>query len=94
MSKSCEFCNELGLTRYMDKSKPFWGYEYQAALAKRWWPKEKGKRAAELTLHIKSKKSQMGFKLNYCPECGKKLKHQGKYSVKTDFEKEKTDGKD
>lgn len=71
MSKSCEFCNELGLTRYMDKSKPLWGYEYQAALAKRWWPKAKGKREAHLTLHIKSKRFQMGFKLNYCPECGK-----------------------
>ena len=48
--------------------------EYQAALAKRWWVKAKGKRSAQLVLHIKNRRSQMGFKLNYCPECGKDLR--------------------
>lgn len=78
---TCDFCNELGLTRYMDKIKTNWGYEYQAALARRWWEKAKGKRSARITLHIKSRRSQMGFKLNFCPECGKDLrKHKNSHA--------------
>ena len=81
-SKACGFCNELGLTRYMDKSQQnLFCYEYQAALAKRWWLKAKGKRSAQLVLHIKNRRSQMGFKLNYCPECGKDMrKHKNSHA--------------
>ena len=48
-------------------------YEYNVALVIRSWiPKYKSKNRAGRMVDYRNK--GIGFKLNYCPECGKRLK--------------------
>ena len=87
----CKFCDRLDAIIYFDKQEKELSREYTAAIVTRSWRKDQGKRCSSRSVSFRNQ--GIGFDLNFCPECGRKLKRQGKYSVKTDFEKEKTDGK-
>jgi hypothetical protein len=45
--------------------------EYSVAIVKRSWYKKKGKRSACRTTDYKYR--GVGYALNYCPECGKRI---------------------
>lgn len=45
--------------------------EYSVAIVKRTWYKKLGKRHAGRSIEYRNK--GIGYKLNYCPECGRKL---------------------
>lgn len=48
-----------------------WMTEYTVAIVKRSWYQKKGKKSASRTIEYRNK--GLGYKLNYCPECGRKL---------------------
>lgn len=48
-----------------------WMNEYTVAIVIRSWYQKKGKKAASRTIEFRNK--GLGYELNYCPECGRKL---------------------
>lgn len=76
MSKECQFCRKLEINKMMENHFRKDGeekilYEYTVAMVTRSWTKTKGKRRAGRTTDYRNQ--GIGYKLNYCPECGKKL---------------------
>lgn len=75
----CQFCSSLQMYK---QSARFWKkydgdnllHEYTVALVVRSWTKEKGKQRAGRTTDYR--RQGIGFKLNYCPECGKLLRRK------------------
>lgn len=73
MSGGCAFCERMALAKFIE-DKIYCGYrhEYTVALVDRHWTRERGKRNAVRGVDFRWR--GLGFKLNYCPECGRKLK--------------------
>ena len=78
---ACEFCKRLEIARWCDgltdTRRRNEGLErilreYTAAFVVRSWTKKNGKRNAGRTVYFKNR--GIGFRLNFCPECGKKIK--------------------
>lgn len=79
----CKFCDAMRINKQCDtisrldaKSKfekyGRWMTEYTVAIVKRNWFEKTGKKRAGRTVYYRNK--GLGYKLNYCPECGRKLK--------------------
>lgn len=73
----CKFCEKIitykkieNLFRKREKE-PF-KFEYTIALVIKQWLPSKGKRSAGITTDYRYQ--GLGYKLNYCPECGRKIK--------------------
>jgi len=72
MASDCKFCEKLELYKDLRKeTSDEFGEDYAVALVVRTWHKPQGKRAAGRTMSFRYR--GLGWKLNYCPECGKKL---------------------
>lgn len=73
----CKFCKELEMAissaeKWNENDvKPLF-YEYTVALVSHYWTKERGKENAGRTTDYRHK--GLGYELNFCPECGKKIK--------------------
>ena len=63
----CNFCEALKAENELMVGRVC--YEFSVAKIKRTWTREKGKRNASET-------TEKGFFLNFCPECGRKIKLQ------------------
>ena len=79
----CEFCDKLELLDFIDdiikterktNKAPKLYSERTVAIVIRKWTKEKGKRHAGRTTDYRH--LGLGYKLNFCPECGRKLKEK------------------
>ena len=81
--KPCAFCEAYKSKRqadaitdqYQDKEdREQYGkrmYDYTVALVQHHWYKKLGKRTAGRTTDYRNK--GLGFKLNFCPECGRRI---------------------
>lgn len=74
---SCTFCEiynfQKDMRRQSNKESDVKIYnEYTVAMVIRSWTKEKGKRRASRTTDYRH--LGIGYKLNFCPECGRCLK--------------------
>lgn len=75
----CEFCDSLELQKTIDKSwNNGWSdksmklfHDYTVAIVTHSWTKQQGKRKASRIVDYR--KRGLGYKLNFCPECGKKI---------------------
>ena len=72
----CKFCDNLTERKmrenwYSDPELGRWMSEYTVALVIHQWYQKRGKQSASRTIDFRSK--GLGYKLNYCPECGKSL---------------------
>lgn len=79
----CEFCRYLSVYKsadvQLDKMNKETGapriyHEYTVALVDRSWTKARGKRHACRSTDYRNQ--GIGYKLNYCPECGKALRRK------------------
>lgn len=76
MGMTCKFCEAMKVNRQCDKidqspnELTYGKYmsEYTVAIVKRHWYSKKGKRTASRTVDYRH--MGLGYKLNYCPECG------------------------
>ena len=80
---NCKFCKAMQINRQIEKICRSWSTEdelkqcgrymvdYSVAIVKRSWYRKKGKRSASRTTEYRHR--GLGFALNYCPECGKKV---------------------
>ena len=80
----CKFCEALAESKECHKIAQGWATdaelteygkwksEYTVAIVERTWYEKKGKKSACRTIHYRNQ--GLGFKLSYCPECGKKLR--------------------
>ena len=73
----CKFCEAMDDWKKAESvGTRFWPEkimrEYKSAIVIRTWTKEKGKKHAGRSTDYR--RNGIGFDLNYCPECGKKLK--------------------
>ena len=74
----CKFCESLAGYKKIEKffsereseEEPF-KYEYTVALVIRQWLPSIGKKSAGRTTDYKNQ--GIGYKLNFCPECGKEI---------------------
>ena len=81
---TCKFCEAMKVNRQCDEidqspnELTYGKYmsEYTVAIVKRHWYSKKGKRTASRTVYFRH--MGLGYKLNYCPECGAKMevKHE------------------
>lgn len=78
---NCRFCESYDLHKRVGEFKQDrglydeeWNQELTAALVIHDWTKRQGKKNAARTTDYRYR--GLGFKLNYCPECGKKLKEE------------------
>ena len=76
---SCRFCESYELNKRVGQFKQTndmydeqWNQELTVALVIHDWTKRQGKKNAARTTDYRYR--GLGYKLNYCPECGKKLK--------------------
>ena len=73
----CKFCENLTGYKKIEnffnerEQEPF-KYEYTVALVIKQWLPSKGKRRAGRTTDYRNQ--GLGYKLNFCPECGRKIK--------------------
>lgn len=81
MKANCKFCEEYQRNHWCDEildesyrndGSPRRYREYTVALVRRIWTKEQGKRCAGTGTSYKWR--GIGYDLNFCPECGKRLK--------------------
>lgn len=72
----CKFCEAYELARRIDRSDLGVNYrhEYTVALVTRSWKKDRGKKTASRLTNYRNK--GLGYKLNYCPECGRELRRR------------------
>ena len=82
MSK-CRFCTAMEQHREVEAIAKSWTTEkeksqlgeymteYSAAIVKHSWYKKNGKRSGGITTDYRYR--GLGYALNYCPECGKKM---------------------
>lgn len=75
----CKFCSNLNEYKerrnwygYNDPELGRWKQQYTVALVIHSWYEKRGKKSASRTTDYRNK--GLGYKLNYCPECGTKLK--------------------
>lgn len=80
---SCKFCEAMKTNKQVEKISRSWATdselkeygkymtEYSVAIVKRSWYQRKGKRSAGRTIEYRN--NGLGFALNYCPECGRRL---------------------
>lgn len=76
----CAFCEAMEHNKKLDEISngikeeylPKRYYEYTVAIVRRSWTKERGKRHAGRVTDYRNQ--GIGYQLNYCPECGRKLK--------------------
>ena len=80
---TCKFCEAMQANRQVEEISRSWSTEdelkqygkymvdYSVAIVKRSWYRKKGKRSAFRTIEYRYR--GLGFALNYCPECGKKV---------------------
>ena len=80
----CKFCEAMNTHRQCEQIarswatdaelKEFgkWMTEYSVAIVKRSWYQKRGKKSAGRSTDYRYR--GLGYKLNYCPECGRKLK--------------------
>lgn len=80
----CRFCEELEDLKECHKIAQRWAtdaelteygkwmQELTIAVVERNWYQKKSKKSAERIVHYRNR--GLGFALNYCPECGKKLR--------------------
>lgn len=78
----CEFCERLALEKHWEKIENKTGlakinHEYTVAFVTHAW--YKSKRHASRSVDYRNK--GLGYKLNFCPECGRQLK-RGKIIVR------------
>lgn len=78
---SCQFCEALYFKNLAYKSFPDLFYEINVAIVDRSWTKEKGRRRASRLTDYRNQ--GIGYKLNFCPECGRKIQ---KKEVKHDHD--------
>lgn len=79
---TCKFCEAMKVNRQCDEitqSPDEFPYgkrmsEYTVAIVKRHWYSKRGKRTASRTVDYRH--MGLGYKLNYCPECGRKMGEQ------------------
>lgn len=76
---SCKFCEALDIWKHCNESynkhllkAERLKEEYTVALVSHTWSVSRGKRSASRTVDYRNK--GLGYKLNYCPECGKELR--------------------
>lgn len=79
----CVFCERLSEIKEVHKIAQSWDTEERlatlgkylqeltVAIVDRTWYQKRGKKSASRTTHYRNQ--GIGFKLNYCPECGRKL---------------------
>jgi hypothetical protein len=74
----CKFCDSLAEIKerenfygYSDPELGRWMNEYTVALVIHGWYQKRGKKSASRTVDFRNK--GLGYKLNFCPECGKKI---------------------
>ena len=70
--KQCDEISRSWATEAELKEYGRWMTEYSVAIVKRSWYKKKGRKRAGRSVDYRNK--GLGYKLNYCPECGRKLK--------------------
>lgn len=77
----CELCDNLNLMKkYARKDNKGQNeenklkYAYNVALVKHMWTKRNGKRNASRSTDYRNR--GIVYQLNYCPECGQKLKRE------------------
>ena len=78
MNETCAFCEKLALVKRVnrirnkgrDKDERLLA-EFTIALVERNWYKDMPKRNAGRTTYFRNR--GIGFRLKYCPECGKKV---------------------
>ena len=80
---TCKFCEAMQTNRQVEEISRSWSTEdelkqygrymvdYSVAIVKRSWYRKKGKWSAFRTTEYRYR--GLGFALNYCPECGKKV---------------------
>ena len=76
---ACKFCEALDVwkhcnetyNKHLPKAEKL-KEEYTVALVSHTWMASRGKRSASKTTDYRNK--GLGYKLNYCPECGKELR--------------------
>lgn len=85
---TCKFCEAMQTNRQVEEISRSWSTEdelkqygrymvdYSVAIVKRSWYRKKGKRSASRTTEYRYR--GLGFALNYCPECGKKVIRNGR----------------
>lgn len=74
---ACKFCEGLEMWKSINQRNKDFAYEYKTAIVIRSWFKEHGKRSASRITDYRWR--GIGYKLNYCPECGRKLKTSKNY---------------
>lgn len=74
----CKFCDSLAERKerrnwygYSNPELGRWMHEYTVALVIHSWYQKCGKKSASRTVDFRNK--GLGYKLNFCPECGKEL---------------------
>ena len=73
----CKFCESLESHKkcenfWLEREKEPFKYEYTAALVIKQWLPSIGKKSAGRTTDYRNQ--GLGYKLNFCPECGRKIK--------------------
>ena len=81
----CRFCEAMKANRQCYEISRSWATdyeleeygkymtEYSVAIVKRSWYQKKGKKSAGRSVEFRYR--GLGFALNYCPECGKKVQN-------------------
>lgn len=82
----CKFCEELESLKECHRIAQRWAIDAElteygkwmqdltVAIIERNWYQKKGKKSSGRSVHYR--KYGFGFSLNYCPECGKKLRRK------------------
>ena len=82
----CKFCESMECNKEVEGTARRWATdaelleygkwmtEYSVAIVKRSWYQKRGKKSADRTIQFRNK--GLGYKLKYCPECGKRLSSQ------------------
>ena len=82
-ASTCKFCEAMKENRQVDEISRSWSTddelkrygkyitEYSVAIVKRSYYQKKGKRKSGRTVQFRYR--GLGYELNYCPECGRKL---------------------
>lgn len=79
----CKFCEAMKVNRQVEERSRYWMtdserkqygkymIEYTVAIVKRTWYTKMGKRCSGRNVEYRYR--GLGFKLNFCPECGRKM---------------------
>ena len=79
----CKFCESMERNKEVERTARGWATdaelleygkwmnEYTVAIVIHSWYQKRGKKSASRTVDFRNK--GLGYKLNFCPECGKKI---------------------